>query len=119
LNVHGATAIIVDDGLATGATMLAAVRSLRRQEPQAIVVAVPVCAPDTAQSIRGEVERVVCASLPRQFRAVGTWYDVFEQTSDDEVIELLRRAECERNQERNTPEVHGRPRDDAARGRAS
>jgi putative phosphoribosyl transferase len=101
LNVHGATAIIVDDGLATGATMLAAVRSLRKQEPRSIVVAVPVCSPDTAASVRPEVDHVVCAISPREFRAVGIWYERFDQTSDDEVIELLQHTEHTRERERD------------------
>jgi putative phosphoribosyl transferase len=93
LNVKGEDAIIVDDGLATGATMLAAVRSLRKQEPRSITVAVPVSSPDIAQSIRSEVERVVCAISPPRFRAVGSWYKTFGQTSDHEVIDVLQRSE--------------------------
>jgi putative phosphoribosyl transferase len=95
LDIHDRTTVIVDDGLATGATMIAAVRSLRKREPRALVVAVPVCAPDTAALIRREVVDVVCAMAPRNFRAVGLWYEEFNQTSDDEVIELLRRAGAE------------------------
>jgi putative phosphoribosyl transferase len=99
LSARAKTAIVVDDGLATGATMLAAVRSLRRQEPRALVVAVPVCARDTAATLRREVDHVVCTTAPKKFRAVGMWYDEFDQTSDDEVIGLLHCAERERAQE--------------------
>jgi putative phosphoribosyl transferase len=108
LDVHDRTTIIVDDGLATGATMIAAVRSLRKREPRATVVAVPVCAPDTEALIRSEVVDVVCAMAPRNFRAVGVWYEEFHQTSDDEVIELLRRAGAEPRMRTQSSQAHGR-----------
>jgi len=91
--LQGRTVILVDDGLATGSTMLAAVRALRQQHPARIVVAVPTAAFETCQQLRREADEVVCASTPRPFRAVGLWYDDFSQTSDDEVRELLARAE--------------------------
>ena len=84
--------LLVDDGLATGATMRAAVRSLRAHEPARIVVAVPVGAPETCAELRDEADEVVCARSPDPFEAVGAWYDDFSQTSDDEVRELLARA---------------------------
>jgi predicted phosphoribosyltransferase len=88
-DVRGHTVILVDDGLATGATMLAAVEALRRQQPARIVAAVPVAASDTCDLLRAEVDDVVCALTPEPFRAVGLWYQDFTQTSDEEVRELL------------------------------
>ncbi len=93
IQVRGRMAIIVDDGLATGATTIAAVRSLREQEPRVMVLAVPVCAPDTLALVRREIGDVICLISPSKFRAVGGWYDAFDQTSDREVVELLHRAE--------------------------
>ena len=84
--------ILVDDGLATGATMLAAVRALRLQEPARIVVAVPAGSLDTCEQLRGESDEVVCSITPEPFSAVGLWYDDFAQTGDDEVRELLARG---------------------------
>jgi predicted phosphoribosyltransferase len=92
LDVRGKTAILVDDGLATGSTMRAAVAALRRQGPSRIVVAVPVAAAETCAEMRSEVDDLVCARTPEPFRAVGLWYQDFSQTSDDEVRDLLRRA---------------------------
>lgn len=90
--VRGRTVILVDDGLATGSTMLAAVKALRKQEPARIVVAVPTAAADTCEDLRQEADEVVCATTPEPFRAVGLWYEDFSQTGDDEVRELLARA---------------------------
>jgi putative phosphoribosyl transferase len=84
------TAILVDDGLATGATMHSAVRSLRRHEPARIVVAVPVAAPASLDILRPEVDELVCLSAPEPFYGVGQWYEDFRQTTDAEVCELLR-----------------------------
>jgi predicted phosphoribosyltransferase len=88
-DVRGKTVILVDDGLATGATMHAAVAALRQQQPARIVVAVPVGASETCDSLRTEVDDVVCAVAPESFHAVGAWYKDFSQTTDDEVRELL------------------------------
>ncbi len=88
-DVRGKTVILVDDGLATGATMLAAVQALRQQQPARIVVAVPVAAPDTCELLREEVDDIVCAVTPDPFYAVGVWYQDFTQTTDEEVRELL------------------------------
>jgi putative phosphoribosyl transferase len=87
--IRGRTVILVDDGLATGATMLAAVRSVRAQQPRQIVVAVPVAPPSACESMRQEVDQVVCAAMPEPFLAVGSWYEDFSQTSDAEVRNLL------------------------------
>lgn len=90
-DVPGRTVILVDDGLATGSTMLAAVKALRVQTPGRIVVAVPIASRDTCEDLRTEADEVVCASTPEPFRAVGLWYRDFSQTSDDEVRDLLAR----------------------------
>jgi predicted phosphoribosyltransferase len=87
--VAGRTVILVDDGLATGSTMRAAVRALRRKDARRIVVAVPVAAASTCAEMEEEADEVVCAATPEPFRAVGLWYDDFTQTTDDEVRELL------------------------------
>jgi predicted phosphoribosyltransferase len=88
----GKTAILVDDGLATGATMRAAVEALRHEGPARIVVAVPVSSPETCEQFRDIADEVVCAVTPEPFYAVGLWYEDFSQTTDEEVHELLERA---------------------------
>ncbi len=88
-DVRGRTVILVDDGLATGATMLAAIKALRQQQPARIVVAVPTAAPETCEQLRAEADDVICAITPEPFHAVGLWYDDFSQTTDEEVRELL------------------------------
>jgi len=90
--VRERTVILVDDGLATGSTMRAAVAALRKQRPARIVVAVPVAAPETCEEFKTEVDETVCAATPRMFNGVGRWYEDFSQTSDDEVHELLAQA---------------------------
>jgi putative phosphoribosyl transferase len=89
LDVRGCTVILVDDGLATGATMRAAVMALRQQQPAHIVIAVPVAASATCDELRSAGEEVVCAATPEPFYAVGLWYDDFSQTTDAEVRNLL------------------------------
>src|SRR5438874_9497998 len=96
-DVRGRTVILIDDGLATGATMRAAVAATRRGQPARIVVAVPIAAPATCEEFRDEVDEVVCARTPEPFYAVGLWYEDFSQTTDEEVRELLRRAADGRN----------------------
>lgn len=91
-DVKGHTVILIDDGLATGSTMRAAVEALREEGARNIVVAVPVAPPDTCEAMREEVDEIVCAVTPEPFRAVGIWYADFSETSDDEVRELLARA---------------------------
>jgi putative phosphoribosyl transferase len=86
---RGKTVIVVDDGIATGASMLAAVRAVRATGPQSIVIAVPVGPPSTCRELAREADDVVCASMPPGFEAVGQVYDDFHQVSDDEVRELL------------------------------
>ena len=91
-DIRDKTVILVDDGLATGSTMRAAVRALRAQRPTSIVVAVPVGAPETCDALRAVADDVVCVATPDPFRAVGLWYEDFSQTTDDEVHALLDRA---------------------------
>ena len=88
--------ILIDDGLATGSTMRAAAAALRKQNPSRIVVAVPVAPAETCEEFRKEVDEVVCAATPEPFQGVGLWYDNFSQTSDEEVRQLLNRANPER-----------------------
>jgi len=88
----GRVAIVVDDGIATGATMLAAVRAVRRQAPQRLVLAAPVAAPESLQRLGGEVDEMVCLETPVEFEAVGQFYRAFPQMSDREVTDLLDRA---------------------------
>jgi len=90
--VHTRIVILVDDGLATGATMRAAAAALRQQHPQRLVVAVPTAAPATCDEFRDEVDEIVCAITPEPFYAVGLWYEDFSPTSDDEVRHLLAQA---------------------------
>lgn len=86
------TVILIDDGLATGATMRAAVKALRQRGAAKIVVAVPVGPPDTCREFEDVADEVVCASAPESFQAVGQYYEDFSQTSDEEVRDLLARA---------------------------
>lgn len=89
--VAGKTVILVDDGLATGATMKAAVAVMRTCAPQQIVAAVPVGADSVCAELQGEVDQMICAEMPRNLSAVGAWYDNFEEVSDAQVRELLGR----------------------------
>jgi predicted phosphoribosyltransferase len=87
--LQGRVAVLVDDGLATGSTMRAAVLAARRLEPSRIVVGVPVGAPETCRALRDTADEVICPWTPDPFSAVGLWYDDFSQTSDEEVRQLL------------------------------
>ena len=89
LDVRGRGAILVDDGLATGATMRAAVAAMKRLGPARVVVAVPVGASESVELLRREADEVVCPEIPEPFYGVGQWYDDFAQTSDEEVRALL------------------------------
>jgi putative phosphoribosyl transferase len=86
------TVIVIDDGLATGSTMEAAVAALRQHNPSRIVVAVPVGAPEACLRLKRIADDVVCAHAPTSFDAVGRWYERFDQVSDEEVIEWIREA---------------------------
>lgn len=91
-DLKGRTVILVDDGLATGSSMRAAVAALKRIGPRKIVVAVPVAAPETCEDLKLIADEVVCAATPVKFIAVGAWYEDFSQTTDEEVRALLKRA---------------------------
>jgi len=99
LSVKGKTVIVVDDGLATGSTMRAAVQALQKMQPKRIIVAVPVAAMQTCDEFRDEGINIVCLRTPEPFQAVGLWYEDFSQTSDEEVHELLH----ERNPQNSQP----------------
>jgi len=107
LALAGRTAILVDDGVATGSTMLAAIRVARGLGPEKLVLAVPVAPPQTLALLEPEVDHLVCLSAPPLFRSVGQWYDAFDQTSDEEVQDLLADAWHARTAERQQP--HGGP----------
>jgi putative phosphoribosyl transferase len=99
--VRGRTVILIDDGLATGSSMRAAVAALRRLQPARIVVAVPVGAAETCADFQEEADEAVCARTPEPFYAVGLWYEDFSQTTDEEVRELLEQAA-----DQTTPVAH-------------
>ncbi len=95
LDVRGRTVVLIDDGLATGSTMKAAVEAVRALSPARIIVAVPVGSPDTCREFAAIADEIVCARAPEHFAAVGQWYDDFRQTTDEEVRELLQLAASE------------------------
>jgi predicted phosphoribosyltransferase len=96
LNLEKKNVLLVDDGLATGSSMRAAALALRAKDPAKVIVAVPTAPPQTCERLREIADEVVCEITPSAFWAVGAWYERFEQTTDDEVVELLRRARRER-----------------------
>jgi putative phosphoribosyl transferase len=100
--VGGRTAILVDDGLATGVTARAAVEALRLRGPRRLVLAAPVCAAQTVNLLMPRVDELVCLECPPDLGAIGFWYRNFEQTSDEEVVELLERARSERSEKGST-----------------
>lgn len=92
-SLAGRTVIVVDDGIATGGTMKAALRGARKNGPERLVLAVPVASADTLEALREECDEIVCLATPEPFHAVGAWYANFDQTEDGEVRALLRHAE--------------------------
>jgi len=86
--------ILVDDGIATGATMITAVREVKNMEPERVVVAIPVAPPETVEELKKEADEVVCLSQPKLFFAVGQWYQNFKQYSDEEVIKFIKDAQA-------------------------
>lgn len=90
LALSGKTVILVDDGVATGATMRVAIKALREVEPQKLVIAVPVAPPDTCEVLRREVDELVCPCRPSPFRAISLWYEDFPQVSDETVERILK-----------------------------
>lgn len=88
----GRTVIVVDDGVATGSTIRAAIQAVRTRGPRSVVVAVPVASPDAVKKLRAEADQVVCPLVPKGFSAIGFWYREFPQLTDDEVRQMLHRA---------------------------
>jgi len=103
-DLSGRVVVLVDDGLATGSTMRAAVRAVKQMQPARVVVAVPVAAASTRDDLADEVDEIVCATPPEPFLAVGRWYEDFSQTSDDEVHDLLERATRDEAQPARSPQ---------------
>ena len=95
LEIAGKSVILIDDGLATGSSMRAAVRALRRQHAARVIVAVPVGAAESCRALQKEADQLICLEQPEDFRAVGMWYEDFTQTTDHEVRALLERAALE------------------------
>ncbi|MGQ9872400.1 phosphoribosyltransferase [Leptodesmis sp.] len=89
--IRDRTVILVDDGIATGATIQAAIAVIKSQQPARLIVATPVAPPSTCEELKAEVDEVVCLMTPELFYAIGLWYEEFSQTTDDEVRELLAR----------------------------
>jgi putative phosphoribosyl transferase len=111
LSITGKTAIIVDDGVATGTTMKVAIRALKRRSPREIVVAIPVAPPETLAELAQEADRVVCLSQPARFHALGYHYHSFPQITDDEVTEALAETRQEgRTAQRTVPRRTTTPR---------
>ncbi len=94
-DLSGKTVILVDDGIATGYTMMAAAHAIRRMQPGKLVLAVPVAPPEAVARLKPLVDELIVLETPEPFFSVGSWYERFEQTTDEEVIELLRKAEEE------------------------
>jgi predicted phosphoribosyltransferase len=109
-NLRGRTVILVDDGLATGSTMLVAIRAINLQQPARIVAAVPTAAPSVCAEIGREADEIVCAITPEPFYAVGLWYDDFSETTDEDVRHLLqlaaRRSITGREHSQREGEIH-------------
>lgn len=101
--LQGRTLILVDDGLATGASMQAALQAAKAGKPARVIVAIPVAPPDTCRSLRGQADDIICLQSPEFFQAVGQWYEHFDQTRDEEVIELLDQADRAQAQRAGQP----------------
>jgi predicted phosphoribosyltransferase len=101
-DLHGRAVLLVDDGLATGATMRAAIRAARRQGASRVVVAVPVAAREACAELRAEADDLVCSATPEPFVAVGLWYEDFSPTTDEDVRDILERAVREEQREKSS-----------------
>jgi predicted phosphoribosyltransferase len=101
-DLHGRAVLLVDDGLATGATMRAAIRAARRQGASRVIVAVPVAAREACAELRAEADDLVCSATPEPFVAVGLWYEDFSPTTDEDVRDTLERAVREEQREKST-----------------
>ena len=99
-DIAGRTVIVVDDGIATGASMKAALRGVRRNQPRRLILAVPVAPPSTLEEMAKECDEIICLAAPEWFHAVGSHYVDFAQTSDDEVMALLAEAKALRNKKK-------------------
>jgi putative phosphoribosyl transferase len=108
LEVEGRTAVLVDDGLATGVTARAAVEALRQRNPGRLVLAVPVCAAQSVELLRLEVDEMVCLEAPSKLMAISLWYQDFYQVEDEQVVELLERARREREERGGATGPEGR-----------
>ena len=106
--VEGRTAVLVDDGLATGVTARAAVEALRQRNPGRLVLAVPVCAAQSVELLRPEVDELVCLEAPSNLMAISLWYQDFDQVGDEQVVELLERARRERKERGGATGPEGR-----------
>jgi putative phosphoribosyl transferase len=106
--VEGRTAVLVDDGLATGVTARAAVEALRRRNPGRLVLAVPVCAAQSVELLRPEVDELVCLEAPSNLMAISLWYQDFYQVGDEQVVDLLERARRERKERGGATGPEGR-----------
>jgi putative phosphoribosyl transferase len=96
VEIAGQVVIVIDDGIATGATMLAALQAIRNRKPKELVLAVPVAPPDTITKLRGEVDALICLETPELFGAIGYFYRDFRQVSDQEVVAILKRFPAKR-----------------------
>lgn len=106
LDLAGRTVILVDDGVATGATLRAALRAVRMASPARVIVALPVGPPDTIEHLRREADDVICLRTPEPFFAVGAWYRDFRQVSDEEVQDLLDRSHVRSSEQASSADAH-------------
>ena len=100
LDIRNKDVILVDDGLATGSTMIAALRAVNAEEPRTVTVAVPVAPPSIYEDLKGEADEIICLQTPEPFWGVGQWYDDFSQLTDQEVLDLLGRAKAQAESQR-------------------
>lgn len=122
LDLTGKTVVVVDDGIATGSSMLAAIKTLRHMQPARLVLAVPVAPASTCRRLREQVDELVCVHSPELFYAIGQFYQDFSQVADEEVVDLLRRAAAERTEAQHNsgpPGPGGKAKNDRIEDEAS